>query len=60
VSDAAVRADVGVAFVAALAAKDRASLTALLHPQIEFRGLTPGGSWEASTSADVAEILLGS
>jgi hypothetical protein len=37
------------------------ALKALLHPDVDFKGLTPGRAWE-STSADVLvdEILLGS
>lgn len=50
----------GPAFARALAAKDRAGLGALLAPDVDFRGLTPGRSWEASDPAGVLEVLLGS
>ena len=39
----------GPRFVAALAAKDHAELASLLHPGVDFRGMTPGRFWEAST-----------
>jgi hypothetical protein len=59
-SEVPVREDLGVAFVAALAAKDRDALISLLDPHVEFRGLTPGSSWEASTPDEVSDILIGS
>ncbi|MBS1861013.1 MAG: hypothetical protein JSS68_04805 [Actinobacteria bacterium] len=40
-------ASLGGAFADALAAKDFDRIRALLHPEIEFRGLTPRRSWEA-------------
>jgi hypothetical protein len=52
--------EVGLRFVRALAAKDREALAAVLDPQVEFRGLTPSRSWEASNPPEVVEILLGS
>jgi hypothetical protein len=52
--------ELGTRFVRALAAKDRVALVALLDPQIEFRGLTPSRSWEASTPEEVCEIVFGS
>ena len=36
------------------------ALTALLDPQIEFRGLTPSRGWEASSPDGVREIVFGS
>lgn len=52
--------DVGTRFAEALAAKDRAALAALLHPDVDFRGLTPGSFWEAGSAAElVDDILLG-
>ena len=38
----------GTQFVDALAARDRERLRALLHPQVDFRGLTPNRFWEAT------------
>ena len=60
IRDGEVRDDIGLRFVRALGAKDRATLTSLLDPDVEFRGLTPSRSWEASNPAEVLEILLGS
>ena len=51
---------IGASFAAALAAKDREALLALLDPQIEFRALTPRRAWEADDPAAVAEIVFGS
>lgn len=52
--------ELGRAFAAALAEKDVAGLTALLAPDVSFRGLTPGRSWSADSAGEVvAEILLG-
>jgi hypothetical protein len=50
---------VGVEFARALAAKDSGRLLDLLHPDIDFRGLTPGGSWEANDPQAVLAVLLG-
>jgi hypothetical protein len=38
----------GAQFATALAEKDFDRLRALLHPEIDFRGMTPSRSWEAS------------
>lgn len=60
VSDVAegVGVDAGRQFAAALAGKQVAVLTGLLAPDVDFRGLTPGRAWEASSTAGVLEILL--
>jgi hypothetical protein len=50
----------GEAFAGALAAKDREAIAALLDPEIDFRGLTPGRTWEATGPGQVLEVLLGS
>jgi hypothetical protein len=51
---------VGERFAQALATKDRVALLDLLHPGVDFRGLTPGRPWEADSATDlVDEILLG-
>lgn len=52
-------ADVGTTFVRALAGKDRDTLSSLFASSVEFRGLTPGGFWEASTAAEVIDVLFG-
>jgi hypothetical protein len=38
----------GERFARALAAKDFAQVTDLLHPEVDFRGMTPGRFWEAT------------
>jgi hypothetical protein len=43
-----VEQDVGRAFAQALGRKDFASVRGLLADRIDFRGLTPGRTWEAS------------
>jgi hypothetical protein len=48
-------ASLGTAFATALAAKDYEAIRAILHPAIDFRGLTPSRNWEASD----AETLIG-
>ncbi len=46
----------GSAFATALAAKDFDAIRDLLHPEVDFRGLTPRRNWEASDS----DTLIGS
>ncbi len=52
--------DLGLRFVRALAAKDGEALNAVLDPQVQFRGLTPSRTWEATSPAGVADVVLGS
>jgi hypothetical protein len=48
----------GEQFARALAAKDFGQVAGLLHPEVDFRGLTPGRFWEATGPAQViAEVL---
>lgn len=47
-------AGIGERFARALAAKDAASLKALLAPDVDFRALTPNQYWE---SGDAAELV---
>jgi hypothetical protein len=53
----------GLEFARALAAKEYDRLTELLHPELDFRGVTPRKSWEASDPAgfvdDVAQQWFG-
>jgi hypothetical protein len=49
-------ASLGAAFADALAVKDFDRIRGLLHPEIDFRGLTPRRDWEASDP----EALIGS
>jgi hypothetical protein len=56
----ACAAPLGVAFARALGRQDRESILQLLAPDITFSGLTPGGSWEASSADDVVDkVILG-
>ena len=48
----------GKAFAEALAAKDFDALGALLHGEIDFRGLTPRRTWEADNPNDVIQGIL--
>lgn len=48
----------GAEYAWALAAKDFARIGELLHPQVDFRGLTPRRSWEADDAETaIADIL---
>ena len=47
-------ASLGGDFAAALATKDFERIRGLLHPEIDFRGLTPNRNWEA----DEPETLI--
>jgi len=48
----------GADFAHALAAKDRARMRDLLHPEIDFRAMTPGRIWEAADPDGVIETFL--
>jgi hypothetical protein len=48
----------GESFARALGAKDFAGVAQLLHPEIDFRGLTPGRSWEAQGPEQVVGDVL--
>jgi hypothetical protein len=50
----------GAAFARALAEKDAAAIRELIHPEIDFRGLTPNRSWEANDRDELISVLLGS
>ena len=45
------------AFVDAIAARDFAAARGLLHPEIDFRAMTPRRIWEADGPAEVEEVL---
>jgi hypothetical protein len=49
-------ATLGAEFARALAAKDFGRVSELIHPEIDFRGLTPSRTWEAS---DAGELIAG-
>jgi hypothetical protein len=53
-----VSASLGAAFAEALAAKDFDRIRGLLHPELDFRGLTPRRNWQASDpDAAVGSVL---
>ena len=49
----------GADFARAFCDKDPARVQELLHPEIDFRGLTPNRFWEASGPDAVVQILFG-
>ncbi len=54
------RGEIGLRFVRAIASKDSEALTSLFDPQVDFRGLTPKQTWQATNPAEVVEIVFGS
>jgi hypothetical protein len=48
----------GAEFARALAAKDFGTILDLLHPEIDFRGMTPSRNWEASAADAVISTVL--
>jgi hypothetical protein len=48
----------GADFARALAAKEYDRLTELLHPELDFRGVTPRKSWEASDAATFVDDVV--
>jgi hypothetical protein len=48
----------GADFARALAAKEYDRLTELLHPELDFRGVTPRKSWEAGDAATFVDDVL--
>ena len=52
-----MNATLGDRFARLLAAKDFQAVSALLHPEIDFKGLTPGRFWDASGPAGVNDVL---
>ena len=49
----------GPRFAQALATKDSEALRAVLHPDVDFRGLTPNRFWEADDRDAVLDIVFG-
>ena len=49
----------GERFADAIAAHDVAAMSELLADEVEFRGMTPSTFWEASSPAEVVEVVLG-
>jgi hypothetical protein len=48
----------GADFARAFASKDARRIRELVHPEIDFRGLTPSRSWEASDPEALVSILF--
>ena len=48
----------GAAFAHALAAKDTDALVAIMHPEIDFRGMTPRRIWEGSDPETIVSKVL--
>lgn len=48
----------GADYAQALAAKDAGALRALLHPEIDFRGITPARFWEATGPGEVHRFSI--
>ena len=49
----------GAEMAQAIAAKDRNQLVSLFADPLVFRAVTPGRFWEATTPAEVADLVLG-
>ncbi len=49
----------GEAYVAAVVSGDADRMRGLLADDVDFRAVTPRRAWEASTPADVLDIVLG-
>ena len=48
----------GTAFAHALAGKDSTRMLDLIHPEVDFRALTPSRAWEADERDAVIEVLF--
>jgi len=48
----------GAAYAHALAAKDTAALVELLHPEIDFRGMTPRRIWEGDDPQTIVDDVF--
>jgi hypothetical protein len=51
-------ASLGSDFARALAAKDSRRLRELVHPEIDFHGLTPSRAWQASDPDELMSLLF--
>ena len=54
---ATVESEIAGAFVDAIVARDVARAVALLHPEIDFRAMTPNRVWEADGPTGVEAVL---
>ena len=53
------QATLGTDFARAFTSKDADRIRELVHPEIDFRALTPNQSWQASDPEALVSILLG-
>ena len=53
-----MEATLGSEFAKALGAKDAGRLRELVHPEIDFCGLTPSRAWEAGGPDELMSLLL--
>jgi SnoaL-like domain len=54
-----VPSTLGAEFARAVASKDASRMLELMQPDIDFRGLTPGKTWEAGDRDAVVAVYLG-
>ena len=47
----------GASFARAVAAKDHARIRELLHPELDFRAMTPRRVWEAADAEELVSVL---
>jgi hypothetical protein len=52
------QATIGTDFARAFAARDAGRIRELVAPNVDFRGLTPSRSWEASDADALVELLF--
>ena len=50
--------DAGIRFAKAFAAEDASALLDVLSPDVDFRALTPGRAWEASSAKEVVDEIM--
>lgn len=50
--------DLGESFARAIATKNATALLGLLSPEVDFRAMTPGRFWEASSAAEVVNGVI--
>lgn len=50
--------EIGERFVRAVVDRDRAALLAVLTPEVDFRGMTPGDVWRATSARALVDDVL--
>ena len=53
-----IETTVGGRFARAFLAKDWDAVAGVLDPAVDFRGLTPGRAWEATTADELIQLVL--